>query len=101
MGEEPRANSISPRWTELTNDLLFGEIWKRPVLTPRERSIVVVSALTAQYRGDQLKRHIQRALQNGVTVEELGEIWLQLAFYSGWPAVANAIGLAQEVLAEQ
>ena len=76
-------------------------MWERPILSPRERSIVVVSALTAQYRGDQLKRHIRRALSNGVTKEELGEVWLQLAFYSGWPAVANAMQMAREVFAEQ
>jgi 4-carboxymuconolactone decarboxylase len=91
---------LSPRWSEITQELLFDEIWERPILTPRERSIVVVSALIAQYRGDQLKRHIIRALGNGVTKEELGEIFLQLAFYSGWPAVANATTMAEEAIEE-
>jgi 4-carboxymuconolactone decarboxylase len=91
---------ISPRLNEIADKVLFGEIWERPILSPRERSIVVVSALTAQYRGYELKRHILRALRNGVTKEELGELWLQLAFYSGWPAVANATALAQEAFAE-
>jgi 4-carboxymuconolactone decarboxylase len=91
---------LSPRWSEITQELLFGEIWQRPILTPRERSIVVVSALIAQYRGDQLKRHIIRAFQNGLTKEELGEIFLQLAFYSGWPAIANATTMAEEAIQE-
>ena len=99
--ETPDRAEISPRFREITDDLLFGDVWKRPILSPRERSIVVVSALTAQYRGDQLKRHIRRALRNGLTKEELGEVWLQLAFYSGWPTVANAMQLAREVFDEQ
>jgi len=99
--EIPDRSEISPKFREITNDLLFGDVWERPILSPRERSIVVVSALTAQYRGDQLKRHIRRALRNGLTKEELGEVWLQLAFYSGWPTVANAMQLAREVFDEQ
>lgn len=99
--ETPDRSEISPKFREITDDLLFGDVWQRPILSPRERSIVVVSALTAQYRGDQLKRHIRRALRNGLTKEELGEVWLQLAFYSGWPTVANAMQLAREVFAEQ
>ena len=99
--ERPNSAEISPRFREITDDLLFGDVWERPILSPRERSIVVVSALTAQYRGDQLKRHIRRALRNGLTKEELGEVWLQLAFYSGWPTVANAMQLAREVFDEQ
>ena len=99
--ERPDRSDISPRFREITDEILFADVWERPILSPRERSIVVVSALTAQYRGDQLKRHIRRALRNGVTKEELGEVWLQLAFYSGWPAVANAMQMAREVFAEQ
>ena len=99
--ERSDRSDISPRFREITDEVLFGDVWERPILSPRERSIVVVSALTAQYRGDQLKRHIRRALRNGVTQEELGEVWLQLAFYSGWPAVANAMQMAREVFAEQ
>ncbi len=99
--ETPDRSEISPKFREITDDLLFGDVWQRPILSPRERSIVVVSALTAQYRGDQLKRHIRRALRNGLTKEELGEVWLQLAFYSGWPTVANAMRLAREVFDEQ
>ena len=99
--ETPDRSEISPKFREITDDLLFGDVWERPILSPRERSIVVVSALTAQYRGDQLRRHIRRALRNGLTKEELGEVWLQLAFYSGWPTVANAMQLAREVFDEQ
>ena len=99
--QRPDDSEISPRFREITEEELFGDVWERPILSPRERSIVVLSALTAQYRGDQLKRHIRRGLKNGLTKEEMGEIWLQLAFYSGWPVVANAMGMAREVFAEQ
>jgi len=91
---------LSPRFSEITQEVLFGDVWQRPILTPRERSLVVVAALTAQYRGDQLRRHVLRGLQNGITKEEFGEMFLQLAFYSGWPAIANAMTLAQEAIDE-
>ena len=71
--QRPDQSDISPRFREITDEVLFGDVWERPILSPRERSIVVVSALTAQYRGDQLKRHIRRALRNGLTQEELAE----------------------------
>jgi 4-carboxymuconolactone decarboxylase len=101
MAEEPLdPNVLSPRFSEITREILFDDIWKRPILTPRERSMIVVAAQTAQYRNDQLRRHILRALKNGVTKEELGEIFLQLAFYSGWPAAANGMDMAREALAE-
>ena len=61
--ERPDRSDISPRFREITDEVLFGDVWKRPILSPRERSIVVVSALTAQYRGDQLKRHIRQGAE--------------------------------------
>jgi 4-carboxymuconolactone decarboxylase len=101
MANEPTIPpGLSPRWSEITQEVLFADVWQRPILTPRERSIVVVSALAAQYRGDQLMRHFLRGLQNGITKEEIGEIILQLSFYSGWPAAANAMTQAEAAIEE-
>ena len=88
---------ITPRFGELTNELLFGEIWERPGLSKRDRSLITVAALTALYRTDQLRGHVRRALANGVTKEELGELFQHMAFYGGWPVAVNAFRVAQEV----
>ena len=76
---------------ELTDEVLFGDIWERTEFAKRDRSIVTVSALVAMYRIEQLPFHLNRALENGVTKEELIEIITHLAFYSGWPTAASAI----------
>jgi len=85
MGRDAR------KLAELTDVVLFGDIWERPELSKRERSIVTVSALVAMYRLEQLPFHLNRALENGVAKEELVEIITHLAFYSGWPTAASAI----------
>lgn len=92
---------VSPKLAELTGDVVFGDIWERPELSKRDRSLIVVAALTAMYRTDQLRGHIGRALDNGVTKEEIGEIITQMAFYAGWPTAANAVRLAKEVYDER
>ena len=80
---------IAPKLAELTDDVLFGDIWKRPGLSPRDRSLITVAALVSLYRTDQLESHLRRALNNGLTVEELAEAITHLAFYSGWPCGVN------------
>ncbi len=92
---------ITPRFGEITNDLLFGEIWERPELSKRDRSLITVAALTALYRTDQLRSHVRRALVNGVTKEELGELFQHMAFYGGWPVAVNAFRVAGEVFDEK
>jgi 4-carboxymuconolactone decarboxylase len=92
---------VAPRLREVTDDLLFGEIWERSQLSKRDRSLIVVATLTALYRTDQLRNHIRRALDNGVTREEIGEIITHIAFYAGWPCSVNAARLAQEVFDER
>ena len=77
--------------------MLFGDIWERPGLSKRDRSLITVAALTALYRTDQLRGHIGRALDKGVTKEEIGEIITHLAFYAGWPNAANASLVTKEV----
>ena len=91
---------VAPRLREVADDLLFGEIWERPQLSKRDRSLIVVATLTALYRTDQLRSHIRRALANGVTREEIGEIITHIAFYSGMPTAVNAAQLAEEVFDE-
>ncbi|CAA2110466.1 carboxymuconolactone decarboxylase family protein [Variovorax paradoxus] len=88
---------ISPKFAELTDDVLFGDVWERPGLSKRDRSLVTVSALIAMNRPEQLRPHMVRARDNGVTQEELIETITHLAFYAGWPSAVTAIGVAKEV----
>lgn len=92
---------VTPRLGELTHDVLFGDIWERPQLSKRDRSLITVAALTALYRTDQLRLHIRRALDNGVTKEEISEIITHMAFYAGWPTAVNAVFIAQEIFKEE
>lgn len=88
---------IAPKLAQLTDDVLFGDVWARPGLSPRDRSLVTVSALIAMNRPDQLRSHMARARNNGVTEGELIETITHLAFYAGWPNAVTAIGVAREV----
>ena len=77
--------------------MLFGDVWARPGLSPRDRSLATVSALIAMNRPDQLRPHLARARDNGVTEGELIEAITHLAFYAGWPSAVTAITVAREV----
>ncbi len=88
---------VAPKLVELSETVLYGDIWERPGLSKRDRSLITVAALTAMYRGDQLPGHIERALANGVTREEIGELVTHLAFYAGWPAAMTAGRIARKV----
>ncbi len=88
---------VAPRLAELTTEVVFGDIWERPGLSKRDRSLIIVAVLTALYRTDQLRGHIARALDNGVTKDEIAEIITQMAFYAGWPTAVNAAITAKEV----
>jgi 4-carboxymuconolactone decarboxylase len=83
---------IAPALGKYTDDVLFGDVWKRPQLSPRDRSLVTVS--------NELRFHLKFALQNGVTREELIETITHLAFYAGWPTASTAIGIAHRGFAE-
>ncbi|MER8825185.1 carboxymuconolactone decarboxylase family protein [Mesorhizobium sp. M0938] len=91
---------IAPKLAELTDGVLFGDVWERPQLSKRDRSLVTISALIALNRPDQLRSHMNRALQNGVTEEEIVEAITHLSFYSGWPNGVSAVGVAREVFEE-
>ena len=92
---------IVPKFAELTDTVLFGDVWERPALSKRDRSLITVAVLTALYRTDQLRGHIGRALDNGVTREEIAEVITHIAFYAGWPNGVNAANVAKQVFEEQ
>ncbi len=88
---------FSPKFAQLTDDVLFGDVWERPDLSKRDRSLVTVSALIANGNTEQLRGHLQRAKDNGLTETELKEAIVHLAFYTGWPRAVSAINVAKEV----
>ena len=92
-----RINPYFPALVKDTNDIIYGDIWERPGLSKRDRSIVTVAALVATHRPMQLETHIKRALDNGVTKEEIAEIVTHLAYYAGWPAAMTAAQTAVDV----
>ncbi len=91
---------VAPKLVELTDDILFADVWERPELSPRDRSLVTVSALVATYRTNELPGHLRRALDNGLTGDELVEVITHLAFYAGWPCAMTAMKTLKQVLAE-
>jgi 4-carboxymuconolactone decarboxylase len=102
MSSEPSVaqkliGDFAPKLVELTDKVLFGDVWERPGLSKRDRSLATVSALIALNRPEQLRYHLQRARENGVTKEELIETITHLAFYSGWPNAMTAITIAKEL----
>jgi 4-carboxymuconolactone decarboxylase len=114
MAQEPASNldsaksrtqhlmgDIAPKLAELTDDVLYADIWERPQLSQRDRSLVTVSALIALNRPDQLRSHLVRAKANGLTEVQLVETITHMAFYSGWPSAVSAVAIAKEVFAEK
>ena len=93
--------AVVPRMIELTEELIYGDIWERPGLSKRDRSLMVVAALIASYRPEQLRGHLARALDNGLTKDEISEMITHLAFYSGWPGSMTAARIFKEVLDEK
>ena len=91
---------IAPKLAQLTDSVLFGDVWARPGLSRRDRSLVTVSALIAMNRPEQLRSHLRLARENGVTRDEVVEAITHLAFYAGGPNAISAVGVAREVFAE-
>ena len=91
---------IAPKLAELSDDMLFGDIWERPQLSKRDRSLITCTALVALGKTDQMMTHFPRAIRNGVTQEELIEMITHMAFYSGWPSAVTAVARAKEVFAK-
>jgi 4-carboxymuconolactone decarboxylase len=92
-----RVRTTGPKMIEVTENVLFGDIWERKELSKRDRSLVTIAVLTATYRPEQLKGHLQRALDNGVTKTEISEMITHVAFYAGWPAAMSAANIAREI----
>jgi 4-carboxymuconolactone decarboxylase len=89
---------VSSGLVEYTGDLLFKALWLRPDLAPRDRSLVTVSALVASGQVAQITFHLNRAMDNGLTAEQAGEVLTHLAFYSGWPNAMSAVPVVNDVL---
>ena len=89
---------FAPKLVELTDDVLFGDVWERPELSKRDRSLITVAALVTGGNTEQLAHHLARARDNGLSETELKEAIIHLAFYAGWPRAMSAIGVARQVL---
>jgi 4-carboxymuconolactone decarboxylase len=105
MSKEPTAaekmiGDFAPKLLDLTDRVLFGDVWERKELSKRDRSLATVAALIALNRPDQLRFHLNKAVENGLTKEELIEVITHLAFYSGWPNAMTAIMIAKEVFSK-
>ncbi len=102
-GPEPPLDPSDPAYElqELMTEVLFGEIWSRPGLDTRSREVATLAALTVLGREAQLRRHLQAALNIGLTKQEIIEILMQMAFYGGLPAALNALRVAREVFTER
>ncbi len=102
MTDKPTAartafGDFAPALAMITDEVLFGEVWERPELGKRDRSLVTISSLISLYRSNELPFHVKRALENGVTREEIVETITHLAFYAGWPAAMTALQIARKV----
>jgi 4-carboxymuconolactone decarboxylase len=105
MSQEPTNarkafGDIAPHLAELTDKVLFGDVWENPALPPRDRSLVTITSLISLYRVNELPFHLKKALENGVTRDEIIAAITHLAFYAGWPPAMTALGVAREVFGE-
>jgi 4-carboxymuconolactone decarboxylase len=91
---------IAPAFATYTDEVLFGDVWRRPGLSPRDRSLITVACLVSLYRTNELPFHMKRALENGLTRDELIEAITHLAFYAGWPTAATAVPIARRIFEE-
>lgn len=94
-------SDIAPALGDYTDKVLYGDLWKRVELSPRDRSLVTVASLVSLYRVNEMPFHIKRSLENGVTKDEIIELITHLAFYSGWPAASTALSIARKVFEEE
>jgi 4-carboxymuconolactone decarboxylase len=92
---------IAPHLAEITDKVLFGDVWDNPALTPRDRSLVTITCLIALYRTNEIPFHIKKALENGVTRDEIVETITQIAFYAGWPPAMTALPIIRKAFDEE
>lgn len=103
MVDEPTSarkafGDIAPKLAEITDKVLFGDVWTDDALSPRDRSLVTITTLVALYRHNELGFHLSKGLENGLTREEIIAAITHTAFYSGWPTAMTAINVARDVL---
>ena len=99
-GPQKAFGDIAPALADYSDKVLFGDVWERPGLSKRDRSLITVASLVALYRTNELGHHVRRALDNGVTREELVELVTHLAFYGGWPVANTAVAILRQAFAE-
>jgi 4-carboxymuconolactone decarboxylase len=96
-----KVRATVPKLIDLTEKVVYGDVWERPGLSKRDRSLITCATLVALNRTEQLKGHLERALNNGVTPDEIGELITHLAFYGGWPVAMSSAMVATEVFAQR
>lgn len=99
-GAEKMFGEFAPKLVQLTDQVLFGDVWERSELSKRDRSLITVAALVALNRTDQLRFHLPNALKNGVKEQELIELITHLAFYAGWPNAMGCMTVAKEIFSK-
>ncbi|WP_158810657.1 carboxymuconolactone decarboxylase family protein [Beijerinckia sp. L45] len=92
--------AIAPHLAEITDKVLFGGVWADPALSPRDRSLVTITCLISLYRANELPFHLKKALENGVTPDEIIATLTHLAFYAGWPPAMTGLQIAKAVFAD-
>ncbi|MCY8034310.1 carboxymuconolactone decarboxylase family protein [Bacillus sonorensis] len=92
---------FAPKLVQLNDDVLFGDVWERKELSPRDRSLITVSSLITGGNTEQLGFHLNKAKENGISEEELIEVIIHLAFYAGWPKAMSAIMVAKELFSKE
>ena len=100
-GAEKAFGDFAPALVDLTDEVLFGQVWERPELAKRDRSLITVASLLTSGSTEQLVFHLARAKENGVTEAELIEAITHLAFYAGWPRAMSAMAVAKHVFRDQ
>ncbi|MBV1825383.1 carboxymuconolactone decarboxylase family protein [Komagataeibacter oboediens] len=105
MADEPTAarqsfGDIAPELAEISDKVLFGQVWAGAGLSSRDRSLVTITSLISLYRENELPFHMKKALENGLTKDEIIAVITQLAFYSGWPTAMTALSIARQVFAD-
>ena len=105
MSDEPTNarksfGDVAPKLAEITDKVLFGDVWADPALSPRDRSLITISSLISLYRTNELPFHLKRAVENGVSRDEIIATITHLAFYAGWPPAMTAMNIAKTVLAD-
>lgn len=95
-----RLGSVAPKFTQLTNDVVFGDLWRRPDLTMRDRSLVTIAALAAMGDEDEMRPYVRRGVESGLTRSEITEAVTHVAFYAGWPKATKAMAIVRELLGD-